>query len=219
MTNRIKGFFDRKKRGDGPHSRPKQPSVMVSMDIFMLNELRDIMDGHEDDMLEESDCDTVEEFIQESCEWEGSLNVSSLLVGHMRDAKTRKIISDIRVNTFQRYKIDPMQLQMIHMDPDFIEFCEQHADTIRSEYMYTAIKILQQATDVIVWRMFKPHPEALEAATLVYCCVAEQIQSRQEGHDTVITFGKLQSLITMSDQFVLLLKTGVLQVNGLFFEK
>lgn len=218
MTNRIKGFFGNKKRDDGPHSRPAEPSNMVSMDQFMLTEMRDMIECYSGDLLEDSGCQTIDEFIHESCDWEGGLNVPSLLVGHMRNVKTRKIESDIRINTFQRYKIDLMQLQMLGMDPDFIEFCEKYDGDIRSSHMNLMLQALNKATDVIVWRMFKPHPEAVESATLVYCCAAEQIQRRRDTLDTIVTFGSLQSLVIMPEQFVLLLKTGVLQADGLFFE-
>jgi len=218
VNNRIKGFFEKKKRREGLHSRPAESSNMVSMDQFMFAEMRDMIEGYSGDLLEDSGCETIDEFIHQSCDWEGSLNVPSLLVGHIRNVKTREAVSDIRINTFQRYKIDLMQLQMLGMDPDFIEFCEKYDGDIRSTHLNLMMQALNKATDVIVWRMFKPHPEAVESATLVYCCAAEQVQRRRDTLGTIVTFGSLQSIVTMLEQFVLLLKTGVLQADGLFFE-
>lgn len=219
MTNRIKGFFEKKKRDDGSHSRPAEPSNIVSMDQFMFAEMRDMIEGYSGDLLEDSGCQTVEEFIHESCDWEGGLNVPSLLVGHVRNVKTREVESDIRINTFQRYRIDLMQLQMLSMDPDFIEFCEKYDGDIRSSHMNQMLQALNKATDIIVWRMFKPQPDAVESATLVYCCAAEQIQRQRDALGTIVTFSSLQSIVTIPEQFVLLLKTGVLQADGLFFEQ
>ena len=216
MTNRIKGFFGKK---NGSHSEPAKPTTMVSMDQFMLAEMRDMIEGYSGDLLEDSGCETVEEFIHESCDWEGVLNVPSLLVGHIRNVETLEAVSDIRINTFQRYKIDLMQLQMLGMDPDFIEFCEKYEGDIRSNHLNQMLQALNKATDIIVWRMFKPCPEAEESATLVYCCAAEQIQRRRDTLGTIVTFGSLQSIVTMPEQFVLMLKTGVLQADGLFFEQ
>jgi hypothetical protein len=219
MTNRIKGFFGKKKRSDAPHSKPAEPPMMVSMDQFMFAEMRDMIEGYSGNLLEDSGCETIEEFIHESCDWEGGLNVPSMLVGQVLSVETREAVSDIRINTFQRYKIDPMQLQMLNMDPDFIEFCERYEGDIRSSHLNLMLQALNKATDVIVWRMFKPCPEAEESATLVYCCAAEQIQRRRDTLGTIVTFGSLQSIVTMPEQFVLLLKTGVLQADGLFFEQ